>query len=136
MKSIGTTPQQLWKAVALVLLLAACSETRNAPANSLPELKAELYSCLNLPTAAPRFEVTIAFKIGNDGSLLEKPTVSDATFLDGPRTRDELTAGVIAAFQRCLPLSVSKGLGAAVAGKLILLRIIHRPHERLMITSA
>ena len=80
MKPIGTTPQQLWKAVALVLLLAACSKSKNAPANSLPELYAELLACLNMPPAAKGSEITIIFSINRDGSLLGRPRVSDATF--------------------------------------------------------
>jgi hypothetical protein len=94
----------------------------------------DLFMALNqcLLTAPPGVvgsEITIVFSLKRDGSLLGRPRISHAKLLADPGAQRNFAAGALAAFGKCLPLSITDGLGGAIAGQPLSVRIVSRPRE-------
>jgi hypothetical protein len=114
--------------IAFSLLAATATEGRAAPANSLAELWRELGACLQAPSAAVGSEITIVFALKRDGSLLGTPRISHSRLVGDIDAQRAFVASALKAFAKCMPLSISDGLGGAVAGRLLSVRI--RAHGR------
>ena len=130
--SVMNSSTLFWLVVVSTALLNSCSEARIAPANSLRELHTQLYACMNVPSAMRGSEITIVFSINRDGSLVGKARIYQVGLSDQPSNENEFVAGAVSAFQKCLPLNVSKRLGDAMAGRPIILRIIPTHHPGIM----
>jgi hypothetical protein len=113
----------------LTLLLAVSSEAKCAPANSLRELYAAMGDCVKAPAGLPGSEVTIVFSLKRNGALLGKPRISHAKLLGDANDQTGFVGGVLAAFDRCLPVSITEGLGGAIAGRPMRFRVVSRPRE-------
>jgi len=117
-------------AVALPLLLLGSPETKSAPANTLRELTAAIGECVKSARAGlPGSELTILFSLKRDGSLLGRPRISHAKLLGDSSTQRAFVGNVLAAFDKCLPLSITDGLGGAVAGRPMSFRVVSHPRE-------
>jgi hypothetical protein len=114
---------------ALALTLFKPSDVKGAPANSLRELYAAFDKCVQVPTAVAGSEITVVFSIKRDGSLLGKPRISHAKLLGNASDEKNFVADVLRASAKCFPISITTGLGSAVAGRLLPFRIISRAHE-------
>ena len=117
------------RTAALALSLAISPEAESAPANSLRELYAALGECVKAPAGLPGAEITVVFSLKRDGSLLGKPRISHAKLLGDANAQRDFVASVLAGFNRCLPFSMTDGLGGAVAGRPMRFRVIGRPRE-------
>jgi hypothetical protein len=127
-RSWHTRPGVLVAALALML---APSEPRasDAPANSLRELFGTLNRCLQAPKGSVGSELTIVFSLRRDGSLLGKPRITFAK-LPGDVSEQRVFADSIdAAFNKCLPVAITDGLGGAIAGRLLSIRFVIRGRE-------
>jgi hypothetical protein len=115
----------------LAFLLVASSVAKCAPANSLRELYVAVGACVEAPAGPPGSEVTIVFSLKRDGALLGKPRISHAKLFGDANDQRQFIAGVLAAFGRCLPVSVTEGLGGAIAGRPMSFRVVSRPRETI-----
>jgi hypothetical protein len=115
--------------VALALLLLGYSEAKSAPANTLRELYTALGECVKAPGGFPGSEITVVFSLKRDGSLLGRPRISHTKLLGDSSAQTDFVRNVLAAFDKCLPLSLSPGLGGAVAGRPMSFRVISQPRE-------
>jgi hypothetical protein len=122
-------PLRFAKAIALALVLTLPSEAKSAPANTLRELYAAVGVCLKVTTGTPGSEMTIVFSVKSDGSLLGKPKISHAKLLGDPEAQRDFVRDVLAALSKCLPLSMTEGLGGAVAGRPMIFRIVSQPRK-------
>jgi hypothetical protein len=125
----GNFSRRILRTAALALLLAISSEAKSAPANSLRELYAALGECVKAPVGVPGSEITVVFSLKRNGSLLGKPRISHAKLLGDANAQRDFVASVLAGFNRCLPISITDGLGGAVAGRPMRFRVIGRPRE-------
>jgi hypothetical protein len=125
----GNMFQGILTVIALALLLVISSEAKSAPANSLRELYTALGECVKAPAGLPGSEITIIFSLKRNGSLLGKPKISHAKLLGDTNAQRDFVAGVLAGFDRCLPVSITDGLGGAVAGRPLNFRIISQPRQ-------
>ena len=117
-------------AVALPLLLLGFPEAKSAPANTLRELTAAIGECVKSARAGlPGSELTILFSLKRDGSLLGRPRISHAKLLGNSSAQRAFVGNVLAAFDKCLPLSITEGLGGAVAGRPMSFRVVNHPRE-------
>jgi hypothetical protein len=123
------TPLRFAKAITLALVLILPSEAQSAPANTLRELYAAVGVCLNVTTGTPGSEMTIVFSLKSDGSLLGMPKISHTKLLGDQEAQREFVRDILAALGKCLPLSVTEGLGQAVAGRPITFRIVSQPRK-------
>jgi hypothetical protein len=125
----GAISRGILRSAALALLLAMSSEAKSAPANSLRELYAVLGECVKAPVGAPGSEITVVFSLKRNGSLFGKPRISHAKLLGDANAQRDFVASVLAGFNRCLPVSITEGLGGAVAGRPMSFRVIGRARE-------
>ena len=117
-------------AVALPLLLLGSPEAKSAPANTLRELTAAIGECVKSARAGlPGSELTILFSLKRDGSLLGRPRISHAKLLGDSSAQRAFAGNVLAAFDKCLPLSITEGLGGAVAGRPMSFRVVNHPRK-------
>jgi hypothetical protein len=116
-------------AVALALLLLGSSKAKSAPANTLRELYAAVGECVKAPAGLPGSELTILFSLKRDGSLLGRPRIPHTKLLGDPSDQTAFVRNVLAAFDKCLPLSITEGLEGAVAGRPMSFRVVSHPRE-------
>jgi hypothetical protein len=98
------------------------------PANTLHEMGARFQACLigaPGPYGPGDSEITIVFALKRDGSLLGRPRITHSKLLGDLDEQRRFVASAIAAIESCLPLEVTAGLGGAIAGRPIALRIIN-----------
>jgi hypothetical protein len=69
------------------------------------------------------------FALKRDGSLLGTPRITHSHLLGATDDQSSFVAAAIKSFSRCMPLSVTDGLGGAIAGRLLSIRIGVRPKE-------
>lgn len=93
------------------------------PANSLRELGSQLFTCLRGVGVAEGADLTIAFSLKRDGALLGKPRITHSRLPEDPDARRRLVETFARAMDRCLPLSITDQLGAAIAGAQLNIRI-------------
>jgi hypothetical protein len=121
--------QKLVAATAMTLFIASAVQAAGAPANTLPELWRELGTCVRAPTESVGSELTMVFALKRDGSLLGQPKIVHSYLLGDASAQHAFVSGVIKALAKCLPMSITDGLGRAIAGHPISMRVGRRPKE-------
>lgn len=118
-------------ATAVVALSAGTAEPQSlrAPANTLQELFSQLDNCLVVPNGAAGSELTVVFSLRRNGSLLGRPRISFAKLRGSAAEQRTFVEGVASAFDKCLPGSITDGLGGAIAGRPLSMRFVVRPRE-------
>jgi hypothetical protein len=115
---------------ALALLLLGPAGAKSAPAATLRDLFKTLNECLlKAPSGIPGCEVTVVFSLKRDGSLLGRPRISHARLFGDPDAQRSFVAGALATIAKCLPINVTDGLGGAIAGRPLSVRIVSRMRE-------
>lgn len=102
-----------------------------APADTLAQLYPALAACWRLPRLAdgiqgPALEVTARLSLRRDGSLIGPPRITYTAGVAGV-DRPVLTRATLAALGRCTPARITPGLGGAIAGRPVALRLVYRP---------
>jgi hypothetical protein len=115
-------------AVVFALAPGLATAQDKAPANSLHDLGERLGACLheshgrdNLSNGS---EVTVLFALKRDGSLLGRPRITHSNLIGDLNDQKLFLAAVFSAIDGCLPLDVTPGLGGAIAGRPIALRVV------------
>jgi hypothetical protein len=118
--------------LALPLLVAAAS-ARAEPRSTLNGMWQLLGSCAHSvggPAASVGSEVTVLFSIKRDGSLQGQPRITHSKLVGDDAAQKAFLAGVLGSVARCFPLPITDGLGGAVAGRPLRIRVMNRPKER------
>ena len=123
------------RSLMLVLLLAfaAAPSVRAEPASTLGGLWQLLGSCsqsVGGPAGSAGSEVTVLFSIKRDGSLQGQPRITHSKLVGDGAAQKEFLAGALSGIARCFPLSITDGLGGAVAGRPLRLRVMNHARER------
>ena len=113
----------------LAFLVTGPTVVRSAPANTLFDLWRELNACVKAPSGNPGSEITIVFALKRDGSLLGKPRITHSHLLGDADAQLAFVAGAIGALAKCLPTNITDGLGGAIAGRPLSIRIGKRSKE-------
>jgi hypothetical protein len=73
-------------------------------------------------------EMSVRFSIKRDGELIAPPRLTYATPAASTQTRDAYRHAIDDSLARCVPLSLTKGLGGAIAGRPLMVRFVdNRP---------
>ena len=118
---------------SLLLLLAASTPAKSAPAASLPELWWALGVCAQVtgvPAGASGSEVIVMFSLKRDGSLLGLPRITYSHLFGDADTQRAFVAAALTMVAGCLPVEITDGLGGAVAGRPLRLRLFSPPKGR------
>ena len=115
-----------WATAALFAAGAAAQDA--APANTLHGLGERLGACLHATQGRDNLangsEVTVLFALKRDGTLLGRPRITHSNLIGDLNDQRLFLAGVISAIDGCLPLDITPGLGGAIAGRPIALRVV------------
>ena len=118
--------------LALPLLLATAA-ARAEPTSTLKGMWQLLGSCsqsVGGPAASVGSEVTLLFSIKRDGSLQGKPRITHSKLVGDEEAQKTYLSEVLASVARRFPLPITDGLGGAVAGRPLRIRVMNRPKER------
>jgi hypothetical protein len=117
-------------AVGCALVVPHSSATASdAPANTLRELFGKLNDCLVTPKGNIGSELTIVFSLRRDGALLGKPKITFAKLPGDISDQRKFAEGVETAFDKCLPVAITDGLGGAIAGRPLSMRFVIKARE-------
>ena len=106
-----------------------------APVDSLATLWTSLNACVRLtdvPAPALGSEVTVLFSLTRRGALLGRPRITHAKLVGREGDQQAFVGEALRAVARCLPLDVTDGLGGAIAGHPLRIRITSRRPERAL----
>ena len=124
------------RAATLALCVAAQPiVAQAAPADNLATLWRNLGACTKLdgvPPGAVGSEVTVLFSLKRDGSLLGRPRITHSRLVGNESDRRGFIAAALGAVSRCLPMPITDGLGGAIAGRPLNLRLMSRKPERAL----
>ena len=113
----------------------AASPVAAAPADSLATLWQTLGGCAKIggvPAPALGSEVTVLFSLKRDGSLLGQPRITHSRLLGDRADQQAFMAAALGAVAKCLPIPITDGLGGAIAGRPLRLRLTsHKPERSL-----
>lgn len=118
--------------IALPLLFVAAG-AHAEPTSTLNGMWQLLGSCAHSvggPAASAGSEVTVLFSIKRDGSLQGQPRITHSKLVGDDAAQKEFLSAALSGIARCFPLSITDGLGGAVAGRPLRLRVINRPRQR------
>jgi hypothetical protein len=104
-----------------------------APVDNLATLWRTLGSCARIesvPAPSLGSEVTVLFSLKRDGSLLGQPRITHSRLLGDPADQRAFMAAALTAVAKCLPIPVTDGLGGAIAGRPLRLRLTSHKPER------
>lgn len=110
-------------------LALSASPASAEPANNLRELWLELGSCIRENVANEGWELTIVFSLKRSGELLGNPHISYARWPDDDDARRRIAANIARTMKECLPLSITDGLGGAIAGRPLAIRLTGRKKD-------
>lgn len=105
----------------------AGSPVQAGAANTLHDLWAAVGGCARhaqVAREAAGSEVTVLFTLKRDGSLQGKPRITYARLIGDGEQQRAFIAASLSAIAGCFPISITDGLGGAVAGRPIRFRII------------
>ena len=95
--------------------------------DTIADLFAALRSCWAAPdpgVARAGMEMSVRFSIKRDGGLIAPPRLTYATPGASNETRDVYRHAIDDALGRCMPLTLTKGLGGAIAGRPLMVRFV------------
>ena len=128
---------EVGRSVLCVLAAAGCAlvvpessaTASDAPANTLRDLFGQLNHCLVTLKGNVGSELTIVFSLRRDGALLGKPKITFAKLPGDVSDQRKFAEGVEDAFNKCLPVAITEGLGGAIAGRPLSMRFVIKARE-------
>ena len=115
--------------IALAILATSTAQALSEPADTLSGLWRSLSTCIRAPNEGVGSELTIVFALKRDGSLLGQPRITHSHLLGDADAQKAFVVDAVRALAKCLPVSITDGLGGAVAGRPMSIRIGRRPKE-------
>jgi hypothetical protein len=119
--------RRLGAAISAALALHVVSAHGETPLDTLEQLRAHLESCggPDLILGEDQ-EVTLRFAFRANGTVLGTPRATYVKGAENAAMRAALTASARGAIEKCTPLSLTKGFGGAIAGRVYTIRFIGR----------
>ena len=115
------------KPVALAPAPAAGASDNEHKLNTIRDLFDALRGCWTPPPpdeARPGMQMSVRFAFKRDGEIIGAPRVTYASPGAPADAREHYHDAISAALDRCTPLQFSAGLGGAIAGRPIALRVV------------
>jgi hypothetical protein len=95
-------------------------------ANTLLQLFTNLKLCLSQTEGPVGSQLTLRFSLRRDGSVFGTPRVAYAHFTGDEDASRRFVARALAALNGCVPFGITPGLGGAIAGRPIAIRVIEQ----------
>jgi hypothetical protein len=114
------------RAAALSALLLSGGAALAAPLDTLEAMRRHLEACYRPAAVGFDTDVTVRFALRRDGRLLGPPRVSYVGGAPDPEVRRAIVDAAIGSMTACAPLSLTDGLGGAIAGRTFTIRFVGR----------
>lgn len=98
-----------------------------ARADTLRELYSALNNCVRAPTRPGGSEITVAFRLKRDGSLIGSPWITYVNVPGDDADRKVFVRHVLSALSSCTPVPITDALGGNIAGRAMMISILHAP---------
>jgi hypothetical protein len=115
--------------VGAVLVALAAPAQAGEPANSIKAMFDQLKTCIGSLPLPVGTDVTLQFSLNRRGGLIGKPRLSHAHWEGDDAAQKSAAIAISAAFDRCVPVTITDGLGGAIAGRQLLFRIVGSAHR-------
>jgi hypothetical protein len=96
------------------------------PADTLPDLLRTFALCSRVPAPSRDWtgaEITVRFSLRRDGQLIGPPRIAYSRLPLVPAEQKPFVAAALAALATCFPAELTPGLGGAIAGRMLTVRI-------------
>ena len=114
------TASQAAAAVAIALRLAAPP----GPADTLEALGRALTACFEAPAGASGSAITVLVSLRRDGTVLGQPRITFSHLVGAEAGRRAFVEAALGSLKACTPVSVTPGLGGAIAGRPFSIRFV------------
>jgi hypothetical protein len=113
-----------WRAALLCILcpIPGAHAAEAAPANTLRELYPMLTRCWRVPPGSEGSTITVGITLKRDGTMFGQPTITYSKLAGAADAQKRFVASALAALAACTPVSITDGLGGAIAGRRIFIR--------------
>jgi hypothetical protein len=101
------------------------------PVDTISDMFAALRACWQPPAddeARAGMQMSVRFAFKRNGEIIGEPRVTYATPGVGDETRQVYREAITHALARCTPLPFSDGMGGAIAGRPIAMRVVDDRH--------
>ncbi|MDX8529486.1 hypothetical protein RFM42_00750 [Mesorhizobium sp. VK25D] len=89
------------------------------PVNSIAEMSGAIYACWQPPAGTGGMSLTLCFSLRRDGTLVGKPRATFSKLGPDDRLNKAFVASVLEALNKELPVPFTKGMGGAIAGRVL-----------------
>ncbi len=119
--------------IAYALFFASSPETRAqskpSPINLPGQIGERLAQCWEAPRTDPpqAVEVTVRLSFSRSGAVIGAPRIAYIYAPDVAGLKDKIKESFLAAIKACTPLPFTPALGAAIAGRILAIRIRSLP---------
>ena len=110
--------------LALTSLVLAATATTPRSVATLRDLGPALKACFQAPDHSAGSEVTVRFSLDARGAVIGTPRITFSRLVGTSNDRRIFVAAALGALERCTPVPVTPGLGAAIAGRLLSVRFV------------
>ena len=108
-------------------IIIATSERRTGPVDRPRDVATALAACWHAPHEGDEITFRTSFK--RDGSIFGRPRITYMRSAAGPDGKANLSDSLLAAVKACVPLPFTPTLGAAIAGRVFLIRLVASRQE-------
>lgn len=107
----------------------ALAQTDGPPLNLPGQIGGRIAQCWKAPQtqAAQVIEVTVRLSFSGAGVPIGEPRVVYVRAPEEPGLREKIVASILAAVRACTPLPFTPSLGAAIAGRMLAIRLRSLP---------
>lgn len=117
------------RAGLVALALLPChAPAANAADNVPQDVARSILACWHAPHEGD--EITLRMSFRRDGSVFGKPRITYMRASGGPDGQADLANSALAAIADCTPLRFTPALGAAIAGRVFLIRFVAMRKEQ------
>lgn len=101
-----------------------------SPADTLEALGQALTACFEAPAGSSGSEMTVLVSLRRNGTVLGRPRITFSHLTGDEDQRRAFVAAALGALKACTPVSVTPGLGGAIAGRPFSIRFVGGPPPR------
>lgn len=103
-------------------IIVATNERRAGPVDLPRDVATAIAACWHAPREGDEITFRTSFK--RDGSIFGKPRITFMRSQAGPDGNADLANSLLRAVEACTPLPFTPRLGAAIAGRVFLIRLV------------
>ena len=109
---------------SLASLLLVQATALPSGVDTLDGLGRALTACWSAPAGSAGSDITVLLSFTRTGAVLGKPRVTHSHLLGSDGEKQAFVAAAFDALARCTPVSVTPGLGGAIAGRPFTIRFV------------